>query len=326
VRDADVGGERPLVSVLMPACNHESFVADSIRSVCAQTYRPLELIVVDDGSSDTTPAVVERLADDARAQLDRFVFRTQRNRGIAKTLNRALEDARGEFVATIDSDDVYLPHNIEFLVGLPEWDDPRTAVVFGDAVVIDEHGCGKGLLEDHSVAELDAPGAETSALAHYLRWRTPPEPGPLGSYASLLRGPYIPTSSTLIRRSALGEVGDYDESLFVEDYGLWLRLARKHRIVAVPDVVAEKRIHGNNVSLVQQRHVFRDMLELMVREKAHARSDPVAEAERLAARDRTFRAVRIYGTTGDLLRVLVRHPLAGPRDLLDARRAAASMS
>jgi hypothetical protein len=130
----------------------------------------------------------------------------------------------------------------------------------------------------------------------------------------------------LIRRSALREVGDFDESLFVEDYGLWLRLARAHRIVAVPDMVAEKRLHGANASLVRQRLVFRDMLELMVREKRHARSDPVAAAEREATRDRSFRAVRIYGTKGDLLRLLVRHPLSAPRDLCAARRAAALIS
>jgi alpha-1,3-rhamnosyltransferase len=314
---------RPLVSLLMPAYNHERFVAESIESACAQTYRPLELIVVDDGSSDATAQVIEALAPDAERRLDRFVFLRQENRGIAKTLNRALREARGEFVANLGSDDIYLPEKIERLVNVPDWADPRTAVVFGDAYIIDEHGDRVGVCEDHTVTDADAPDAETRALAHYLRWRSPPEPGPLGSYASLLRGPYIPAVSTLVRRSALSAAGEFDESLFVEDYGLWLRLARDQRIVAVPDVVAEKRLHGNNVSLVQQRRVFRDMLELMIRERPHARSDPVASAERAAARDRTFHAVQVYGTTGDLVRLVLRHPLAAPRELRDARRSAA---
>jgi cellulose synthase/poly-beta-1,6-N-acetylglucosamine synthase-like glycosyltransferase len=139
----------------------------------------------------------------------------------------------------------------------------------------------------------------------------------------MLRGPYIPASSTLIRRSALRDVGDFDESLFVEDYGLWLRLARDHRIVAVPDVVAEKRLHGANASLVQQRRIFRDMLDLIVREKRHVRADPVATAERVSSRNRWYYGVVVHGTTADLLRVLIRHPVAGPLDLLEARRALA---
>jgi hypothetical protein len=193
-------------------------------------------------------------------------------------------------------------------------------MVFGDAEFIDESGVRVGVLEDHSTVDLAAPGAEELALAHYLRWRREPEPGPLGSYASLLRGSYIPSGAAVLRRSALHAVGDYDESRFVEDYGLWLRLAREYRIVAIPEVVAQKRFHGENASVVSMRRVFRDMLELMVRERPYARSDPVAAAERAASRDRAYRAVRLYGGRVDLLRVVARHPISGPGDLLAARR------
>ncbi|HEY8217784.1 MAG TPA: glycosyltransferase [Acidimicrobiia bacterium] len=310
---------RPLVSIVMPAYNHEQFVAASIESVCEQTYRPLELVVVDDGSSDSTASVVTSLAAEVRARLHRFVFDGQRNRGIASALNRALSHARGEFVATLASDDVYLPHKIERLLEIPDWDDPRTAAAFGDAQLIDRWGERVGLLEDFSTADLTAGDAEPLALGHYMRWRHEPEPGPPGSYASLLRGPYIPGVASLIRRSALRAVGDFDESRFVEDYALWLHLARDHRIVAIPDVVAQKRFHGANVSVVRKRLVFRDMLELLVRERPYARSDPVAAAERAASRDRVYDAVRHYGNGADLLWILARHPIGGPVDLLAAR-------
>jgi GT2 family glycosyltransferase len=315
-----------LVSVLVAAYNHERFVAESIESVCAQTHRPLELIVVDDGSSDATAAVIAALADDTRRQLERFVFVRQRHHGTPAALNRALRQARGEFVATLPSDDVYLPDKIDRLLALPDWADRRTAAVFGDAYYIDAHGARVGLLEDHSIADPAARTAETRVVAHLMRWRFPPEPGPLGSYASILRGSHIPMVSTLIRRGPLQAIGGFDESLFIEDYGLWLRLARDHRIAATPDVVAAKRRHDGNASLVHKRSVFRDVLELMVREKRHARSDPVARRERAAARDRSFQAVRVYGTTSDLVRVLARHPVAGPPDLLAAWRAVATTS
>jgi alpha-1,3-rhamnosyltransferase len=313
--------DRPLVSVLIPSYNHDRFIAETIETVCAQTHQPLELIVVDDGSTDGTASVVESVAPDARRRLDRFVFVQQRaNRGITRTLNRALREARGEFVAVVGSDDVCLPCEYERLVDAPAWANARTAAVFGDAIFIDEHGRRVGVLHDHSTTDLADPEAETLALAHYTRWRREPEPGPLGSYRSLLRGMYVPMVSTLFRRSAVRAAGNFDERYFIEDYPLLLKLARDQVIDAIPDVLAKRRLHGGNASLVDKRAVFREFLELMVRERRHARRDPVADAERAGARDRAYHNVRYYGNAFDLVRVVARHPFAGPSELLAARR------
>ena len=83
--------------------------------------------------------------------------------------------------------------------------------------------------------------------------------------------------------------------MFIEDYGLWLLLAREHPFAVIPDVVAEKRFHSNNASVVEKRPIFRDTLQLMVRERAACRSDPIAEAERSRTRDNAYAAL---GRTG----------------------------
>ena len=308
----------------MPAYDHERFVAESIKSVLAQTYRPLELIVIDDGSSDSTASVIESVADEASCRLDRFVFKRQRNRGLTATMNRALHEARGDFVTALGSDDLLLPRKIERLLALPDWRDPTMAAAFGDACFIDERGDPIGVLADHTPTAVDSPGAETQQLAHLLRAHPSPELAPLGSYASLVGGSYIPSSSTLIRRSALEAVGGYDEHFYADDYPLWLRLAREYKMVPVREVVAAKRVHGKNISLVQRRRIFRDMFELMVRERGYCRSDPVAEFLRKELRDRVLVAVEHHGSTRDLIRVIGRHPFAGPQDLIDARRRRAA--
>src|SRR5579862_3732371 len=99
----------PVVSVIVPVRDGAQFIGDALDSVRAQTYRQLEIIVVDDGSRDATPHVVEsRMARDPRLRLIR-----QANQGVAAARNRALVDARGEFIAPLDADDLWDPTKIE---------------------------------------------------------------------------------------------------------------------------------------------------------------------------------------------------------------------
>ena len=99
-----------MISVIMPAYNMERFIETAIRSVMNQTYRDWELLVIDDGSKDATCAIVERLAaEDARIQL----IRNEKNMGVARTRNRGFDLCRGDYVALLDSDDVWHPQKLE---------------------------------------------------------------------------------------------------------------------------------------------------------------------------------------------------------------------
>ena len=129
----------PLVSIVVPIYNHEQFVGATIRSLIAQTYRNLELILVNDGSNDRSGEVVAALAEECRARFVRFVVLEQANAGTAAALNRGIAASQGQFLFWIASDDLAEPAAIATL--LPELErDPGVGLACGDADFIDAEG------------------------------------------------------------------------------------------------------------------------------------------------------------------------------------------
>ena len=123
-------GARPLVSVVIPAYNDEGFLAATIESVLAQTYRPLEVVVVDDGSSDGTVALARSFGDPVRVV-------EQENKGPAGARNTGFAAARGSIIALLDADDLWMPKRLEACVDLLQ-SDPTLGFVTTDAYIIDE--------------------------------------------------------------------------------------------------------------------------------------------------------------------------------------------
>ena len=226
----------PLVSVLIPAYNHEKYVARTLDSIAAETHRPLEVLVCDDGSTDGTRSVIEHWID-AHPELDAHMMR-QANAGIAKSLNRLLAEAHGEYVVPLASDDELIPGGISRRL---EALGSGVHAVFGDANVID------------SQDELLAPSA--------LRWAG-------SSIGRLLHDPAaeiisrwtVPGPVLLVEKTALRDLGGWSEDLIVEDWDLYLRLAAKGWIRYADTVVARYRIHGGNVvrDQAKRKRVLRD--------------------------------------------------------------------
>src|SRR4030095_11695480 len=123
----------PTVSVIIPAYNQSRYLGQAIRSVLAQTYASFEIIVVDAGSTAATRKVAPAFAD-ARV---RYVH--QANRGLSAARNTGIRRARGELLTFLDSDDLFLEHKLETLVGALE-KNPALGLVAGGAILIDEHG------------------------------------------------------------------------------------------------------------------------------------------------------------------------------------------
>jgi glycosyltransferase involved in cell wall biosynthesis len=204
------------VSVVIPTYNRARMVIRAIDSVLAQTFRDLELIVVDDGSTDDTVSRLRMLAD-ARIR----VLSLPANSGGSRARNEGLRAARADLVAFLDSDDEWLPLKLEAqLARLRESEDPRVAVVY----------C-PWLSRDH-LAGREAPGGLPATEGDVLD--------------ALLGGWNVATSAALIRRGALERVGGFDESLAgAHDYDLWLRLAAAgHHFVAVREPLVIKHAHG----------------------------------------------------------------------------------
>ena len=203
----------PKVSVIIPTYNRCDLVQKALQSVFAQTYHDFEVVVVDDGSTDDTRAVVE-----GRTRV-RYLF--QENAGPAKARNVGIRQARGDMIAFLDSDDVWWPEflktQVEVLSRYPE----------------------VGLVCARSIV-----GEKESK---YFPCTQEPFVGDL--YRKLFEQSFIRTPATVLRKSCLDVVGGFNESYrCFEDYDLWLRIARKYSIAYVNRCLARCGRQGDNLS------------------------------------------------------------------------------
>jgi glycosyltransferase involved in cell wall biosynthesis len=128
--------DRPLVSAIVPAYNAAAYIEQTLHSLVTQSYPNLEIIVVDDGSTDGT---VQRVEAMARKHSQIRMIR-QANLGVAAARNRGIEESRGEFIAPVDADDIWFPEAVTKLVNCFLSSDSRTGVAYGWSVIIDENG------------------------------------------------------------------------------------------------------------------------------------------------------------------------------------------
>lgn len=205
-----VNGEQPLVSVIMPAYNCERYIEIAIRSVMAQTYQNWELLVIDDGSTDSTPEVIETLShEDARIAL----IRNPKNMGVAKTRNRGFELSQGQYAALLDSDDVWLPNKLEKQIALAR--NTGAEIVYCSYSIIDENGrktCNDFIVPD----KIDYDGM-------------------------LVRS--VVSCSTALLSKCIVDHYSFRTDYYHEDFLLWLELMRDQKTACgVPEVLAEYRI------------------------------------------------------------------------------------
>jgi glycosyltransferase involved in cell wall biosynthesis len=236
--------EAPRVTVIVTCFNHDRFLVECLESVRAQTHRNVELIIIDDCSTDGSR---ERIASwlGATGVSARFIAHT-RNIGICRSRNEGLRHASGKYVAAIATDDVWLPEKLAVQTAILEREPETTAVVYSDALVMDEDG---NALEPRFI-ERCRPFAEM----------------PDGDiYRDLLVNNFIPAPGTLLRRSALQAVGPYDETLAFEDWDMWLRLARRFRFVYYPVPVARYRIVATSLTRVLWGERRADLAESFIR-------------------------------------------------------------
>ena len=211
----------PLVSVVIPAYNATAFLGETLDSVLAQSYTNLEIIVVDDGSTDTTPQLLDSYGDRIR------VLR-QANAGQAAARNYGAREAHGELLAFLDSDDLWDPDKIARQVALLAR-FPTALAVYCDHRTIDAQG---------------QPIASSAALVY---------PRPSGDILrALLLGPCIITPGlVLLRRRAFDTTSGFDETPLMrghEDYALWLRLATQGSFVYSPDTLVSYRRHNQQAT------------------------------------------------------------------------------
>lgn len=213
---AEVGA--PLFSIVMAAYNAAGTIEMAIDSARAQTLGDFELIVIDDGSSDDTGRIIDRLA----AEDPRLVVRHQANAGANATRNRAIAAARGEYVTFLDTDDLKLPTYLERVAEAME--DESVGLAFSDSYVM-----------DHEHRRIH----RSTVLAAHGRLAPPPDDTE-AFLAQLIESCFIPFTATTVRRSVLEEVGAFEPRLAgTDDWELWIRIvASGTRVVRVPGTLA----------------------------------------------------------------------------------------
>ena len=218
-------GEEPLVSVILPVYNGQRFVGQTIESALRQTYRKIEIIVIDDGSTDGTLEVLQPLA----AADSRIRVIHQPNGGVASARNRGLAEARGEFVAPLDADDLWDPRKIECQVRRMQEAGDETGMVYCWWVWIDEQG---------------------KVLDRSPRWEIEGD-----TLSMLLQVNFTGNASVpMYRRRCLEEAGGYDENLErnrargCEDWDVALKVATRFKVAVVPQLLTGYRRLPNSMS------------------------------------------------------------------------------
>jgi len=202
----------PLISVIMPCYNGEKLLARSIDSVLSQTYQNLELIVVNDGSTDNSLAVIKKNPD------PRLTYIDQQNSGVCRARNNAISQAKGDFIALLDADDTWEPECLSKLHHAFTL-NPDTVIAYCGWQNIGLSG-GKG-------APFIPPNYENPNKQELLfqgcRWHI---------------------AAALTRKYAIKQVGGFDESLRTsEDFLLWLKIGAEHPISLVPEVLSYYHHH-----------------------------------------------------------------------------------
>jgi glycosyltransferase involved in cell wall biosynthesis len=215
---------RPLVSIIVPSFNQGRFIRETIDSILAQDYRPIEILVFDGGSTDETISVLESYSD-----LPELKWWSEPDKGVADAVNKGLAKAGGEILAIQSSDDLYLPGAIRAAVAAMA-QHPAAAIVYGDVEYIDEDSQPVG--------------------KDYLR------PFDLKDY--LGRFTYIPQPSAFFRAAMSREVGGWRQEVsYAADADYWLRLAVRYRVLKIDRMMARYRYHAAQRD-VQRSRIARD--------------------------------------------------------------------
>ena len=286
----------PAISVVLPVYNAEAYVREAVESILAQSFTNFELIVIDDGSTDGSGAILRDLA----ARDTRIVLLERPNDGLISALNEGIERARADLIARMDADDVAMPERFA-LQHDRMVHEPELAVLGSLTRLIDEAG---------NVTELGGYSLTPERIARYLRERGCPVAHP----------------TVMMRRNAVLEAGGYRKPFtYAQDYDLWLRISDLgYRIANLPQPLLNYRIHDANNSVVhwEKQALGNTLARFAHRVRKAGLSDPFEGVEAINAEFiQTVPAHLRPGLDGAFF--LARHfrlSLAGAEELDDAWR------
>jgi len=221
--------ENPLVTIICLSYNHEKFVLETLNSVVNQNYSPIELIIVDDYSMDTTKSIIENWL---LSHSDVHFIANEKNLGNTKSFNNALKIAKGNYIIDLAADDLLIPNGIQMQVeAFQNSAYKNLGIVYGNAEIINENGSFNSYY-----FPVDKNGNVISKR----------KTGDI--YTSVLStGDSICSVSTLVKKDVFDFLGGYDETLGYEDLDSWIRASRAFEFDFIDAVLIKKRIVSNSL-------------------------------------------------------------------------------
>ncbi len=273
-------GSHGRVSIIVPVFNGEQYLRESLDSIVAQTHPPTEVLVMDDASTDGTPAIVASYGNRVS------YYRQPQNRGIYGNVNDGIGIARGEYIAVYHADDIYHPSIVEREVAFLER-HPEAGAVFCQDVFIDTLGREFGRLEMPSEVRGGCPLDYPAILNALLRYKN-----------RFLRSP-----SSMVRASVYRGVGSYRDAEFynTSDLEMWLRIARRYPVGILEEYLLRYR-HGHSSSSQRYHHLrteperYFQIMDLYLEDggRAVAAPDALAAYEAHRAEDLLMLAINHY--------------------------------
>jgi len=225
----------PLVSVVIPCYNHEQYVEQALNSVFDQTYDNIELIVIDDGSSDNSVAVMKKMQE-----VHNFTLVTQKNMGVCKTLNKAVSLSKGKYIALLASDDYWDLSKIEKQISSLE-SSPKSNFCFTQAIEFDDNGINNDKIFPKTPL--------TGKILNQLFIRQ-----------------HVPAGSMMFSRSLYDTLDGFDENLKEEDWDFVIRSAAHTEFSAVSEPLFYYRSHEANIMKTRKRQeIFRQKALLLTK-------------------------------------------------------------
>ncbi|MGN6648337.1 MAG: glycosyltransferase family 2 protein [Cytophaga sp.] len=236
--------EQGLVSIIAISYNHAPFIREALDSVFAQTYQHIELIIVDDASTDQSAAVIQSCIAGKNIQF----IRNTANEGNCRSFNKALRLSKGRYIIDFALDDLMYPERVAKQVTLLE-QCGNNGVCFTNVDIINTES---KIIKQHY-----------PALHHKLHKDFIPQGN---VFEALLSRYYINPVSMMFKREVIEALNGYDESLAYEDFDFWIRSSRLFSYVYLPEVLSAKRIVPNSLSGLfyqqRQQHMFQSTLKV----------------------------------------------------------------
>ena len=236
--------EKP-VSVIIPAYNHQNYVQDTIKSIINQTYQNIELIIIDDGSTDRTWQKILEMKADCEKHFKNAHFETKENEGTTRTLKKLLSLANGEYVYIIASDDIIKPSAIEKQVDFLNKNSIYSLVV-GNNELIDSNGriC---YWDKRRNIVYEKAYAKYLTFGDYLKKQKKIDlnSDEFGRYDTIYTGNYIP-NGYLIRKSIFSIIEPFTDEAPLEDWYLMMQISKYSKMKYLDEILCSYRWHDNN--------------------------------------------------------------------------------